>query len=314
MKRVLVAAVCLIACSKPEPPPYGFAAFPEQRFRFEAHETTRIDATPVEIVRLADVVLRAKPDENGDTEVELFLDRYYMRIEGAPGGASELSISDAGLTARTEEGPVTLGPHETTPGGDTVLEMRARPAASVALDGRGAAADRIWTSPHPVLAGVSLLDWILFALPTRGGATDTSWSATRTLPQVGQYALGLALPVRWELRGGPLALRSAATARRESVHLAEGFEGRLAIETHGEADLEADGRVREARLELALDFAATNGAHVQSSHKIRLTCTSCPAGVNSAQPGSDTAGGRDGIPQQGHVDDLPDHGGVRRGL
>jgi hypothetical protein len=314
VKRVLALAVCLLACSKPAPPPYGFAEFPEQRFRFEANETTEIDGTRVEIARAADVVLRAKPDERRDTEVELFLDRYWMRVDGAPGGASELSISEKGVTARTNEGPVTLGAGDKTPAGDSVLEMRARPAASVALDSRGAATEAIWTSTHPILMGVSLLDWILLALPTRAAAGETSWVATRMLPQVGQYAMGLDVPVHWEPRDGPLALRSAGTVTRDSLRVAENFEGRVSIETRGEVDLEADGRVREARLQLELDFAATNGTHVQSSHTIRLRCASCPGGVNSVQPGSDSAFGRDGIPQQGHVDDLPDHGGVRRGL
>ncbi|MFI5317474.1 MAG: hypothetical protein ACHQ6T_17370 [Myxococcota bacterium] len=314
MKRALLAAACLLACSKPEPPPYGFAAFPEQRFRFEADEKTDVDGTPVAIARAADVVLRAKPGAHGDTELELYLDRYYMSVDGGPGGKSELSISEEGLTARTGDGPVRLRADEKTPGGDTVLEMRARPVASVGLDARGAATAGIWTSPHPVLMGVSLLDWMLLALPTRAAARGQPWISTRVLPQIGQYALGLDVPVRWEEREGPLLLRGSAAVARDSLRVAENFEGRVSIETRGEADLEPDGRVREARLQLALDFAATNGTHVQSSHTVRLRCTSCEAGINSPQPGSDSGGDRDGIPQQGHVDDLPDHGGVRRGL
>jgi hypothetical protein len=215
---------------------------------------------------------------------------------------------------RSADGPITLRADQKTPGGDTVLEMRARPAASVVLDSDGEATVPIWTSPHPVLMGVSLLDWMLLALPTRGRAGEASWVATRILPQIGQYSLGLDVPMRWVAGDGPLALRGEATVTRDSLRLAENFEGRVSIQTRSEADLEGDGRVREARLQLVLDFAATNGAHVQSSHTIRLRCTSCAADVNSAQPGSDTAQGRDGIPQQGHVDDLPDHGGVRRGL
>ena len=75
----LIAALCLAACSRAEPPPYGFGPAPEQRFRFEADETTDVDGTPVKITRFADVVLCAKPSDSSDslrdTEVEMFLDR-----------------------------------------------------------------------------------------------------------------------------------------------------------------------------------------------------------------------------------------------
>jgi len=317
LRRVLLLAWVLCSCSRTETPPYGFGRVPEQRYRFEADETTTVDGTPVKIERAADVVLRAKPESSETvraTEIELFIDRYFIRVEGAPGGASELSVSEKGLRAVTEDGPVQLGADEKTPGGDTVLEMRSRPAASVSLDFAGVPTGALWTSPHPVWAGVSLLDWILLALPTREPSDRKPWTATRILPQVGQYALGIDVPVRWEEGSGPLALRGAGSVARESLRLAENFAGRVAIETHGEAELADDGRVREARLQLSLDFAATNGTQVVSSHSIRIRCTSCGGDVNSPQPGSDTERGRDGIPQQGHVDALPDHGGVRRGL
>ena len=80
-----------MSCSKVEAPPYGFGAAPEQRFRFEADETTEVDGTPVKIVRVADVVLRAKlepSDSARATEVELYIDRYFIRIEGAPHGCN----------------------------------------------------------------------------------------------------------------------------------------------------------------------------------------------------------------------------------
>jgi hypothetical protein len=306
-----------LSCSKAEPPPYGFGAAPEQRYRFEADETTEVDGTPVKIVRAADLVLRAKRASDqtpGETEIELFIDRYFIRVEGAPGGASELSVSEQGMRAVTQEGPVQLGADEQTPGGDTVLEMRARPAASVALDSAGSSSAEIWTSPHPVWTGVSLLDWILLALPTREPADRKPWIATRILPHVGQYMLGIDVPVRWQEASGPLALHATGSVSRDSIRLAEDFAGRVSIETRGEASLGDDGRVREARVQLGLDFTATNGTHVVSSHDIRIRCTSCGGDVNSPQPGSDTERGRDGIPQQGHVDALPDHGGVRRGL
>jgi hypothetical protein len=317
LRRVLLLGLALLSCSKAQAPPYGFGAVPEQRYRFEADETTEIDGTPVKIVRAADLVLRAKPgadDAPGATEIELFIDRYLIRVEGGPGGPSELSVSEQGLRAVTREGPVQLGADEKTPGGDTVLEMRARPVASVALDSSGSTSAEIWTSPHPVWTGVSLLDWILLALPTREPPDRKPWVANRLLPHVGQYLLGVDVPVRWEEGTGPLALRATGAVSRDSLRLAENFAGKVDIQTRGEAALEDDGRVREARVQLAFDFTATNGTHVVSSHDIRIQCTSCGAGVNSPQQGSDTQRGRDGIPQQGHVDALPDHGGVRRGL
>lgn len=317
MRRFLLLALVLTACSKVESPPYGFAAAPEQRFRFEANEITDVDGTPVRIVRLADVRLHATfaPSHSPhDTEVELFIERYFIRIEGGPMGDSEMRVSEDGLRAVTREGPAQLGPDEKTPSGDTVSELRARPVASVTLDSAGLATTGIWTSPHPVWTGVSLLDWILLALPTRAPAEREPWTVKRLLPQVGNYALGIDLPVRWEQATGPLALRSEGSIARDSLRLAENFAGKLAIQTRGEADLADDGRVREARLSLRLDFAATNGTRVGSSHDIRVTCASCGPDVNPPAPGSDIGRGRDGIPQQGHVDAVPDHGGVRRGL
>ena len=308
MRRALLLALCALSCSV-EPPPYGLRISTEQHWRFEADETTEIDGTRVSIVRAADVVLRAQPVSQRDTPLDLYVDRYRIRVEGAPGGASELQVSEQGLTATTAEGPVTLGANDKTPGGDTVVELRARPVASVELDSEGVATHSVWTSPHPVWAGVSLLEWWLLALPPKGRA-----DVTRPLPQIGQYALGLDLPMRWQAGSGPRAWHGAGRVASNSLHLANGFDGRADVQAEAEASYLPDGRVSWARVRLALDFAATNGTHVQSSHAIRWTCTDCGAGVNPPAPPPDTERGRDGTSQQGHLDDLPDHGGVRRGL
>jgi len=284
LRLVLLLALLLTACSKVETPPYGFATSPEQRFHFEANERTDVDGTQVRIVRLADVRLFAQrdaSDSSADTELSLFIERYFLRVEGMPGGDSELSISENGVRAVTREGPLELRPDEHTPAGDTVNEMRSRPAASVTLDAAGEATSGIWTSPHPLWAGVALLDWMLLALPTREPMDRKPWPVKRLLPQVGNYALGVDLPMTWEEKAGPLALRGAGALSRDSLRLAENFEGKVAIEARSEADLAEDGRVREARVQLRLDFQATNGARVQSSHDIRVTCTGCDAPVNS---------------------------------
>ena len=302
---VLCAAVCALACSRAAEPPYGLGKFPEQHWRFEADELTEIDGTKVTIERAADVVLRAEPEPERDTPLDLYVERYRIRIDGAPAGTSELQVSELGLTATTAEGPVSLGAGDPTPAGDTVLELRARPVASAELDRFGAATHPAWASQHPVWAGLSLADWWLLALPPQGSPAGPT---LRALPQIGQYALGLDVPMRWQ--GGAGEGRVSA----DSLHLASGFDGRAEVEARSQADLAPDGRVRAARLQVALDFKATNGTHVRSSHKIRWTCSDCGPGVNPPPPRPDTDRGRDGTPQQGYLDDLPDHGGVRRGL
>jgi len=316
MRRSLLLGLCLFACSRPGPPPYGLADAPEQRWRFEAEETFDVDGVPAKSVRFADVILRAKPPEDGATEVELFIDRYYSRTEGTPDGGSELSISEKGFSVQTpKSGRLGFGPNDKTLGGDTLLEMRARPAASADLDTNGDVLAPFWQSPHPMLIDIALLDWLIFALPTRAPAGESAWVARRTVPQTGRFNLGVELPLRWEQRPeGPLLVRASGSVARESISVADGLQGKLVLDAIGEAELLPDGRVRTANLELRFDLQAADGTHVASRHLIRAQCTSCEAAVNSPQGSSDSAIDREGTPQQGHLDDLPDHGGVRRGL
>ena len=309
----------LVACSRAEAPPYGFAAAPEQHWRLEAEELFDVDGTEAKSVRFADVILRAKSEASGDTEVELYIDRYYARTQGTPAGESEMSISDKGISIQTaQSGRLGFGPDDKTLGGDTTLEMLARPAASAELDPRGDVKAPIWQSPNPLLLDLALLDWMIFALPTRGPEGASAWVAERTIPQTGRFSLGVEVPVRWELApestDSPGALRASGAVQRESLRVDPSLEGRLALDVIGSAQPLADGRVREAQLELRMDFAGSRGEHVASRHKIRVRCTSCDAPINSPAKGSDSAGEREGTAQQGYVDDLPDHGGVRRGL
>ncbi len=316
MRRALLLALSLFACSRPGPPPYGLATSPEQRWRFEAEETFDVDGAPAKSVRLADLILRAKPQDQGETEVELFIDRYASRTEGTPDGGSELSISEQGLWVQTKEtGRVGFGPNDKALAGDTPLEIRARPVASANLDTNGDVLAPLWQSPNPVLIDIALLDWLILALPTRAPEGERAWVARRTLPQTGRFSLGVDLPLRWELDGNvPDSLHASGSVTRESMRVADGLEGRLTLDARGQADLLPDGRVRVATLELRLDLVATDGKRVASRHLIRARCTSCEAPVNSSEGSSDSAKDREGIPQQGHLDDLPDHGGVRRGL
>jgi hypothetical protein len=307
------------ACTRSEAPPYGFAGAPEQRWRFEAEEIFDVDGTQAKSVRYADLILRAKPEASGDTDLEMFLERYYARTTGTPTGDSEFSLSEKGVTIQTaQSGRVGFGPNDKTLGGDTTLELRSRPAASVELGPNGDVRASIWQSPHPLLLDVAILDWLVFALPTRAPAGAQAWTATRMIPQTGRFSLGLEVPVRWEIAppapDAPSALRASAALERSSLRVDPRLEGRLALDLVGSAEPLADGRVRLAQLELRMDFTGSGGEHVVSRHRIRVECTSCAPPVNSPATGSDSAKDREGTSQQGHVDDLPDHGGVRRGL
>jgi hypothetical protein len=308
--------VCTFACSPSGPPPLGFATAPEQRFGFQAEETFDVAGTPAKSVRLASVILRAQPPEDGQTELELLIDRYAARTEGTPDGGSELSISEQGFWIQTKEtGRVGFGPDEKTLAGDTPLEMRSRPVASARLDSNGDLVAPIWQSPSPVLIDVALLDWILFALPTRAPEGERAWVARRTLPQTGRFSLGIDVPVRWEVDpAAPDRLNASGSLTRESIRVANDLEGRLAIDVRGQAQVLDDGRVREAGFELRFTLTTADGTSLSSRHLVRVECQSCAAAVNSPAQSSDNAGDREGIPQQGHLDDLPDHGGVRRGL
>jgi hypothetical protein len=316
MRRALLLGLCFLACSRSGQPPYGFSDAPEQRWRFEAEETFEVDGVPAKSVRFADLILRAKPAESGDTEVELFIERYYARTEGTPDGGSELAISEKGITVKTpKSGTVGFGPNDKTLGGDTPLEMRARPAASADLDTNGEVLTPYWQSPHPMLLDIALLDWLITALPTRQPAGESAWIARRIVPQTGRFNLGVELPLRWEVKPeGPLLLRSSGSTTRESLRVADGLEGTLVLDAVGEAELLPDGRVSVATFELRLDLQAPDDTHVRSRHQIRVRCTSCETTVNPPAQSSDSAHDREGIPKQRHLDDLPDHGGVRRGL
>jgi hypothetical protein len=296
------ALALLVACTRAEAPPYGFAHAPEQRWRFEAEETFDVDGTEAKSVRFADLILRAKPETSGETEVELYLERYYARTQGTPTGDSELSISEKGVSVQTaQSGRVGFGPDDKTLGGDTTLEMRARPAASIELAANGDALGVPWQSPHPLLLDVAVLDWLIFALPTRGPDDAQAWNATRTIPQTGRFSLGLEVPVRWErvagADGAPATLRASAAVERASLRVDAGLEGSLRVDVIGSAEPLADGRIALALLELRMDFTGSGGEHVVSRHRIRVQCTSCAAPVNSPATGSDSAKDREGTPQ-----------------
>ena len=141
----------------------------------------------------------------------------------------------------------------------------------------------IWQSPSPVLIDIALLDWLLFALPTRAPEGERAWVARRTIPQTGRFNLGVEFPVRWEQDpDAPDRLRASGSLTRESMRVADDLEGRLSLDVRGEARVQPDGRVREATFELRLALTTADGTSVSSRHVIRATCTSCDAAVNSS--------------------------------
>ena len=284
--------LALLACAgEPVPPPYGFAAAEEQRFRFEAEDKTNVDGTPVRVQRYADVRLVVETFETRRTELTLYLDRYYIKVEGAPGGTTELALSERGLAARgPKEGEFSLAPGDARPGGGTVRELRERPVAGCELGPDGEIAGTLWQSFDPVLSGIDLLDWILLGFPVLSGGESSSWRARRSLPQLGQYQLGLELPLLYERADGDgegQRIRVSGLVQRASLSLARNYTGALNLDHLGEVELGADGRVREAQFELRMRFNADSGGLVSSQHLVRIRSLDIDGAINSLAPSPD---------------------------
>ena len=286
------AGIALLACAdEPAPPPYGFASAEEQRFRFEAEDKTTVDGTQVRVQRYADVRLVAESFEPRRTELVLYLDRYYIKVEGAPGGTTELALSERGLAVRGpgEEG-FSLAPGDARPGGGTVAELRERPVAGCELGPDGKVAGTPWRSYDPILSGIDLLDWILLGFPVLGGAESNSWQARRTVPQLGQYKLGLELPLRYERVAGDgegERIRVSGLVQRSSLSVAPNYTGALNLDHLGQAELGPAGRIREAQIELRMRFNADSGGLVSSQHLVRIRSLDADDSINSPSPAPD---------------------------
>jgi len=271
----------LLACGgEPGPPPYGFGAAPEQRFRFEGEDRTDVDGEAVKVARFSELRLVAEEVVPGRTELALYLDRYYVRVEGAPGGTTELAISERGLAAHTpEEGDLTLAPDAERPGGGPVSELRDRPIGGGELKPTGEMNGEPWHSFDPILSGVALLDWVLIVFPVRAPDESTGWSAQRRVPALGQYELGMDLPIQYEsasseIEGGQ-RIRMSGLLRRPELRVAPDFVGALSLDLIGEAEFGSDERLREAQVELRMRFEAQSGSQVSSKHLVRLRCLDC---------------------------------------
>jgi hypothetical protein len=274
------------ACGPGGPAPYGFETLPDQGFRFEATDQTRIDGTPVSVERLADLRLIGKPLDSGRTELAVHLSRFYMRVEGAPGGTTELAISEKGLVTRgTGEGGLRIVPDSAKPEeGTLIARLLEDPLGGCILDGNGVLLGTSWKSRHPVLSGLEVLDWVMLALPIVAPAGRQSWSGARTAPPIGQYAFGIEIPIRYRREPGGSAgterVLATGVVRRSHLEVAPGLEGAITLDFAGEAELGTAGRVRRARGQLLFEFDGDGGTRVSSRHQVQLVCVGCDTAVN----------------------------------
>ncbi len=286
----LVGAALLVCACEPGPPPYGFAAQPEQRFRLETEELTLVDDEPVNVKSYAEFRLVAEAlDEGGATELSLYLERYYQSVERSE-GMSEVAISREGVLVRGgERGELQLRADQPTSTAPSIGALLDRPAASAILSSRGVVTGQLFHSYDPLLAGVHPLQWFLLAAPVLSDGDATSWSGSREVPQIGQYRLGVQLPLRYERAAGE-PVRATGFVRRPDVTLAEGFRGELELDFRGEVELGIQRELLAATSELELAFDAQDGSRIRSRHRVRIQCRDCAGAVNSEAEEPDQAG------------------------
>ena len=276
------------------PPPFGFAAQAQQAFRLEAVDEIEVDGESVTVDRLADVSLSAEALAGGRAELTLMLVRFYMRVKDAPGGTSELAISDRGLISRAGDAPEQrLAPLERTPGGRSLDELLRGPIEGAVVSASGVVLGDPWHTLDPILTGVNVFDWVVLAFPVVEDGPDT-WRARRRLPPLGQYRFGFSLPLQYEREPGVDGLtriRASGTLKRSGVGVAEGLKGDIELEHAGEALVGPAGRVHSARIELQFRFEGTRGAQVTSRHRVEIRCTDCGEVVNPTAEESDTTSG-----------------------
>jgi hypothetical protein len=275
----LLSVIAVLACEPGGPPPFGFEQEPTQRFVFEAEEQTEIDETPVSVVRYAELALDAAPAARGRTELALRIERYYMRIEGAPGGTREIAVSPRGLVLRDpDRGEIRLEGDEEGPEGRTLQGVLREAIASAVVQSDGALVGDPWRSRDPALQDLPLIEWILLALPIIGGPEESSWTGRRSIPPLGQYQLGSDIPLRFEW-ADPIGrqIRSSGFLQRQSVTLADGFSGLLQLDHTGQATLFPTGALERAKVELRVFFRPEDGADIRALYRAHLRCAECPA-------------------------------------
>lgn len=292
--------VLVLACgAEAGPPPYGFDVTPEQCFRLEGEDPTVVDGTPVQIQRFAQFRLVVDAASQGRYELALLLERYYLRVEGAPGGTSEFALSSAGLLARGgPQGEMRLGPEEIGPGGASIRTLLSKPIGGFFVESSGAVIGTPWNSFDPLLAGVHVLDWVILALPVLAVEGEgEAWSGERALPTIGQYEFGVTLPLRYEhvSDDAPVAgkrIRASGVLERSDIEVAVGLDGDVRFDYVGEVEFDGSGRLAEARVELRVEFDASDGTEVSSRHHVRINADECPD--RSINPGSGRADSPEG--------------------
>ena len=282
MKRPLgLALVAVLGCSEPESAPWGFDAAPEQGYRIEMQDETMIDSVVVDIERLADVRFRASRDSVG-IELEMFLDRFYLAVESGDGdrrGRTELAISPKAFVSRAADGTeLRLDGDEQTPSGRTVAELLAGPVAGTTVNGRGVTVRSSWNSADPLLGDVEVLGWLLLGLPVSDGGS-AAWTASREVPRIGRYRLGIEMPLRFERAAGGSELTVSGFVERPEITLADGYRGSIQLELEGQTRFGAAGAVAHSRYLLRMKFEAVDGSVIRSRHRVTIECLGCGEGV-----------------------------------
>jgi hypothetical protein len=287
--RALILTAALVAGCSPDatPPPWAFGPLPEQRFRLRADEQMVIDGEEVKIEKLADARLVLESREGARSELVLYLDRYYIHVQGGPAGETKMAFSEAGLITRGgPRGEVVLGPGQEAPGGGTVGDLLEKPLGGFFVGATGEASAP-WRSYDPVLLTMQIVDWVLFSLPMLDPGASV-WDGSRQVPTIGRYDLGIQLPLRFESRmdsdGETQRIRSSGVAQREDLRIAPGLEGKIRLDSSSETRLDPSGRVIGTQLELRMVFAGKSGTRVDSTHQVRLSCLDCGEAPEPAEP------------------------------
>ncbi len=284
----------LAACDS-GPPPYGFDRAPKQWFQVESEHTTRIDGTAVRVESYAELHVVGTPLERGGATLDVYLDRYFESVQGDD-VAREVGISPLGIVVtdseQGEQGEARLGPDDSTPTAGSVSELLERPLGSVTVSSRGVVSGTPFHSYDPLLAQVTPLEWMLLTLPVLPDGGDAVWQGSRELPPIGEYRLGIQLPLRYEREPGEgeadkLVIRAAGSARRRGIELTAGLAGDIELVYRGETTLDQEHRLAKATGELQLTFTGHDGSRVESSHRVRIRCAFCAEGINSPEPAPD---------------------------
>ncbi|MBW2282432.1 MAG: hypothetical protein JRG76_13745 [Deltaproteobacteria bacterium] len=278
---VLLAAVASATGCGPSPAPWAFDAFPEQKFRLEMHDETAVDEVTVEVERLADVRVASLGGDGSETELELFLDRYYLRVTGGPGKETQVAISPAAFVSRAADGTeLRLDGDDRTPSALSVAALLERPLSGTSVDANGALARSSWHAADPLLQDVEVLGWLMLGLPILSG-DDEAWTASREVPKIGSYRLGVELPLRFESVGGaPMEgatrhLRVTGFTSRPEILLTDGYAGSIELSLEGQVRLGPAGDLQKSELVLGMLFESKSGDVIRSRHSVVITCLEC---------------------------------------